>query len=108
EDGDWFFLVLELVAGGDLFGVLAARAPPPPPGMMAPPPPAPLLEREASFVFRQLSEGLGFLHRQGVIHRDLKLENVLVASERTVPTDRCRVGLAPGTAMSRRGYQSAR
>merc|ERR1740121_3506505 len=65
EEGDWFFLVLELVAGGDLFGVRR-----------------PLLEREASFVFWQLTEGLGFLHRQGVVHRDLKLENVLVASER--------------------------
>ncbi|CAE8652312.1 unnamed protein product, partial [Polarella glacialis] len=41
-----------------------------------------LQERESSFVLRQLAAGLEFLHGQGIIHRDMKLENVLVASER--------------------------
>eukprot|EP00403_Amphidinium_massartii_P007666 CAMPEP_0178384274 /NCGR_PEP_ID=MMETSP0689_2-20121128/7431_1 /TAXON_ID=160604 /ORGANISM="Amphidinium massartii, Strain CS-259" /LENGTH=769 /DNA_ID=CAMNT_0020004517 /DNA_START=114 /DNA_END=2420 /DNA_ORIENTATION=- len=70
EEGDWFLLVLELVGGGDLYTVLTAREPPR------------LLEREASYVTQQLVEGLAFLHGQGIIHRDLKLENVLVASEK--------------------------
>jgi len=70
EEGHWMFFVLELVGGGDLFTVLTARTTPR------------LLDREAAFVLRQLVGGLQFLHAQGVIHRDLKLENVLVASER--------------------------
>lgn len=70
EEGDWFLLVLELVGGGDLYTVLTSREPPR------------LVEREAAFVLRQLATGLKFLHAQCIIHRDLKLENVLVASER--------------------------
>lgn len=69
EEGDWFLLVLELVGGGDLYTVLTAREP------------ARLLEIEAACVLEQLADGLAHLHNQRVIHRDLKLENVLVASE---------------------------
>lgn len=70
EQGSWYLIVLELVGGGDLLTALMAR-------------PAPrLLDREAAFIARQLADGLAFLHSQGVIHRDLKLENLLVASER--------------------------
>lgn len=70
QEAHWFLLVLELVGGGDLFTVLTAREPPQ------------LKEREAAFVVKQLANGLTFLHSQNVIHRDLKLENILVASER--------------------------
>lgn len=72
DDGSWFYLVLELVRGGDLFAALIGR-----------PGPRPRLEpREVSFVLQQLVEGLVFLHGQGIVHRDLKLENVLVTSSR--------------------------
>lgn len=69
EEGDWLLMILELVGGGDLYTVLTAREQPR------------LMSREAAFVLRQLACGLTFLHGQGVIHRDLKLENVLIASE---------------------------
>jgi len=70
EEGDWFLLVLELVGGGDLFTVLTSRSQ------------SRLQDREAAFVLQQLLSGLAFLHGRGVLHRDLKLENILVASER--------------------------
>jgi len=69
EEGDWLLLVLELVGGGDLYTVLTSR------------PCSRFREMEAAYVLFQLIDGLSFLHREGVIHRDLKLENVLVASE---------------------------
>mmetsp|Transcript_7381 Transcript_7381/g.13115 ORF Transcript_7381/g.13115 Transcript_7381/m.13115 type:complete len:849 (-) Transcript_7381:86-2632(-) len=71
EKDEFFYLVLELVSGGDLFSALMHRAGPRPR----------LLEKEAAFVFSQLLEGLAFLHGRGVVHRDLKLENILIASE---------------------------
>lgn len=76
EEGDFFFLILEYVGGGDLFNALMRRS-----GRGRPR----FKEVESVFLLRQLMAGLGFLHAQGVIHRDLKLENVLVVRERKVP-----------------------
>mmetsp|Transcript_3656 Transcript_3656/g.6527 ORF Transcript_3656/g.6527 Transcript_3656/m.6527 type:complete len:591 (-) Transcript_3656:99-1871(-) len=70
QDGDWVLMILELVGGGDLFTVLTSRSVPR------------MLDKEASVIGNQLVRGLVFLHAQGVIHRDLKLENVLVASQK--------------------------
>lgn len=72
ESSDWLFFVLELVPGGDLMKWMVRR-----PGKRPR-----LQEPEALFVFKQLVEGLGWLHEQGVIHRDLKLENVLISKVR--------------------------
>lgn len=70
QEGDQVFFLLELVIGGDLETVLLQR-----PKINGRPR---FREREACYVFRQLVEGLGHLHCHGIIHRDLKLENVLV------------------------------
>eukprot|EP00930_Biecheleria_cincta_P076442 TRINITY_DN63668_c0_g1_i1.p1 TRINITY_DN63668_c0_g1~~TRINITY_DN63668_c0_g1_i1.p1 ORF type:complete len:543 (-),score=100.62 TRINITY_DN63668_c0_g1_i1:118-1746(-) len=72
EESDWFLFILELVPGGDLFSALTARQP------------SRLQEPEVAFVLAQVADGLAFLHSRAVIHRDLKLENVLVASEHRV------------------------
>merc|ERR1712203_1176817 len=40
-----------------------------------------LQEPEARYVSRQLVDGLALLQELGIIHRDLKLENVLVAKQ---------------------------
>jgi 5'-AMP-activated protein kinase, catalytic alpha subunit len=41
-----------------------------------------LLEPQAAFFFRQLVEGVSYLHTQDVTHRDLKPENLLLQSSR--------------------------
>ncbi|GAA5964916.1 hypothetical protein JCM10213_001458, partial [Rhodosporidiobolus nylandii] len=60
------FLITELCAGGELFSYLLDS----PGGRLSIP--------EARRVFGQLCLGVGYLHAEGVVHRDLKLENVLL------------------------------
>ena len=38
-------------------------------------------EELARFYFRQLIDGLAYMHSQGIAHRDLKLENLLLDDE---------------------------
>ena len=57
------YIVLELATGGELFDYVAIT------GRFS--------SRIARFYFRQLIEGLSYVHAQGVTHRDLKPENVL-------------------------------
>lgn len=40
----------------------------------------PLTEYEAGYVMYQLIDGLNYLHNQGIVHRDLKLSNILISS----------------------------
>eukprot|EP00435_Cladocopium_sp_Y103_P036654 s408_g9.t1 len=67
----WVFLVMELVRGGELFDVIVSNKT--------------LNEVEAKYIFRQLLEGVGYMHSKNVIHRDLKPENILIAASRELP-----------------------
>uniref|UniRef100_A0A3Q2HJJ0 non-specific serine/threonine protein kinase n=1 Tax=Equus caballus TaxID=9796 RepID=A0A3Q2HJJ0_HORSE len=61
---DTLFLVTEFVSGGDMHEHVMKHGP--------------LTEEEARDRFRQLVSALQYCHRRGVVHRDLKLENVLL------------------------------
>ena len=56
--------MLELVGGGELFDFVALGGR--------------LSEATARYYFKQLLEGLSFMHSQGYVHRDLKPENLLL------------------------------
>ena len=58
------FIVLELVGGGELFDFVALGGR--------------LSEATARYYFKQLLDGLSFMHAQGYAHRDLKPENLLL------------------------------
>ena len=58
------WLVTELCLGGELFDYLVEKKR--------------FQEGEARRIFGELVVAVGYLHRQGVVHRDLKLENVLL------------------------------
>ena len=76
-------LVLELCGGGDLHDAVTRRG-------------GPLGEAEARAVMRQLLCAVGHMHRAKVIHRDIKLENVLLTSRATplLPSSGVEVRLA--------------
>lgn len=66
-DGKHPFLVMELVEGGTLRELLRERGPMPPHAVAA--------------VFDPLLGGLAVAHRSGLVHRDVKPENVLISDE---------------------------
>ncbi len=63
QDG-WLYLVMQFVDGEDLKHLIARRGPLP-------------LE-EARGIARQILDGLSAIHRAGILHRDIKPQNVLV------------------------------
>lgn len=66
-DGQHPFLVMELVDGGTLRELLRERGPMPPHAVTA--------------VLRPLLGGLAVAHRAGLVHRDVKPENVLISDD---------------------------
>jgi serine/threonine protein kinase len=65
-------LAIDLMTGGDLHEYLAKRGDTC--DKMA------LSEAEARKVFAQLLAGVNYIHQQRIVHRDMKLENILYVS----------------------------
>lgn len=80
QDNDFLYGVMEYCSGGDLFGVVVQytertngeRGMP---------------EHVARYWFRQILSGLNYLQINGVCHRDLSLENILVNSDNCLIID---------------------
>lgn len=58
---------MEVCGGGDLLTYVRRRRK--------------LKEDIAKFLFRQIVLGLQYIHSKGVLHRDIKLDNILLTSE---------------------------
>ena len=69
EDENSYYCVTRYMAGGDLYKYITTQ------------PNQPLLEAEAKIIIKQVATGLQALHRRNIIHRDIKLDNILVASK---------------------------
>lgn len=67
EEEDYVHLVMELCAGGELFDQLKKY------GKFS--------ETEARVLFRHLMQVMMYCHDNGVVHRDLKSENILLATK---------------------------
>ncbi|XP_044131336.1 serine/threonine-protein kinase Chk2 isoform X1 [Bufo gargarizans] len=65
DSDDYFYIVLELMEGGELFEKVAKSR---------------LKESTVKLYFYQIVTAVQYLHDNGIIHRDLKLENVLLSS----------------------------
>ncbi|CAN0544921.1 unnamed protein product, partial [Ectocarpus sp. 12 AP-2014] len=76
EDERFVYLVLELCGGGDLYRRLRGAGSSGSSGSSGP-----LDEREAAGYMGQLLAGLQYLHENGIMHRDLKLSNLLLSED---------------------------
>lgn len=69
EDANSYYVVMEKVEGSDLFDLIYSR---------------PLGGQELRLVIRQILLSLQSLHAEGIIHRDVKLENIVVQGDSSV------------------------
>ncbi len=67
EDDHKVYIVLDLCRHGELYGYVKSKGR--------------LMETEAVDYFKQIVEGVRYLHSLGVMHRDLKLGNVLFGND---------------------------
>ncbi|KAF9352027.1 hypothetical protein BGX34_000223 [Mortierella sp. NVP85] len=75
-----YYMVTELAQGGELFECIKDMNK--------------FSEPQARHVLRQLLEGVKYLHDHGIVHRDLKLENILVMDAKTLSIKISDFGLA--------------
>lgn len=64
------YIIMEYASGGELIDYIAAKGH--------------LSEREGRVLFRQLISAIDHCHLAGVVHRDLKLENLLLSSDKSL------------------------
>lgn len=57
-------IVMENICGGDLLSFVRKRTK--------------LTESTAKFIFRQIIEALQYIHSLNIVHRDIKLDNILI------------------------------
>lgn len=70
ESSKHFFIVMEYAGAGDLLHYVKKKRR--------------LPENEAKFIFKQILYGLGHCHCRSVLHRDIKLDNVLLDNEKGI------------------------
>mmetsp|Transcript_43116 Transcript_43116/g.106452 ORF Transcript_43116/g.106452 Transcript_43116/m.106452 type:complete len:441 (-) Transcript_43116:448-1770(-) len=75
------YLAMEYADGGDMLAHVNSRKP--------------LTEEEAATIFVQVIDGVGFCHKLGVCHRDLKLENLLICGDKVKIADFGLANYAP-------------
>ena len=64
ESAKHYLIVMELCPGGDLLNYVRKRRK--------------LTEPSAKYLFKQIMQGIAYMHSIGIVHRDIKLDNILL------------------------------
>ena len=64
ENEKYIFIIMENVLGGDLLTFIKKRNK--------------LPEKTAKYIFKQLLQALKYIHNKNIVHRDIKLDNILI------------------------------
>ena len=64
EDEEYILIIMEYINGGNLFSFVKKRRK--------------LTEKISKFLFKQIILGIKHIHSQNIVHRDVKLENILI------------------------------
>lgn len=64
ETDKYIFLIMENILGGDLLTFIKKRNK--------------LPEKVAKFIFKQLLQSIKYIHSKNIVHRDIKLDNILI------------------------------
>lgn len=80
EDVENYYLVMELVPGGDLMDFVAAN------GAIG--------EDATQVITKQILDGIAYVHRLGISHRDLKPDNILIMQDDPILVKITDFGLA--------------
>ena len=59
-----YLIVMELCPSGDLLNYVRKRRK--------------LTEKNAKYLFKQIMQGIAYMHQIGIVHRDIKLDNILL------------------------------
>ena len=64
ETENYILIIMENISGGDLLSFVKKRTK--------------LNEKTARIIYKQLINSIKFIHSKGIIHRDIKLDNILI------------------------------
>ena len=70
ETENYILIIMENISGGDLLSFVKKRTK--------------LNEKTARIIYKQLINSIKFIHSKGIIHRDIKLDNILIDLNNTI------------------------